>query len=70
MTHSFLSAASAAIRGLPLAAFKAALLLRCPAICVVLLLLMLLCAVAIAMEIDNQLAAVPTRHAGYDHAVA
>jgi len=39
----------------PLAALKAALLLRCPAICVVLLLLLLLCAVAIALEMDNQL---------------
>ena len=45
----------AAVPPVPLAALEAALLLRCPAICVVLLLLLLLCAVVIALEMDNQL---------------
>ena len=49
----------------PLAALEAALLLRCSAVCVVLLVLLMMFAAANAVHLYNQLAVVPTCHAGH-----
>ena len=55
----------AAVPPVPLAALEAALLLRCSAVCVVLLVLLMMFAAANAVHLYNQLAVVPTCHAGH-----